>query len=286
MAWVTTDDPQEFLDRAGDFLRARTASNSVPLSVAARLAARQRRPAAGAEAPLFGSWQPSGTAVAGTFIHTPPFPLHLSAPPQRALAPLAQLLARLERRPAGIDAGGELAAAFAAAWTACCPCEAVPALHSRLYRLATLRGPQPAPAGRAAVASAGDRELLVDWLTEFGREVGTWDAGSTPQIDDRLAAGVYTLWRDAAGEPVAVAGVSGAVDAVRRIGPVYTRPDRRGEGFGGAVTAARCRRALDEGVREIVLYADVGNPVSNRLYRRLGFEPVEERRALRFEYRG
>ena len=35
-----------------------------------------------------------------------------------------------------------------------------------------------------------------------------------------------------------------------------------------------------------MLYADVGNPVSNRLYRRLGFEPVEERRVLRFEYRG
>lgn len=285
MAWVTTGDPQEFLARAGDFLRERTVSNTVPLSVATRLAAEQR-PAPSGQAPLFGWWQPSGTAVAGAFMHTPPFPLHLSAPPEHALAPLAQLLARRDRRPAGVDAGGELASAFAAAWTACCPCEAIPAMHSRLYELAELRPPQPAPPGRAAVASSGDRELLLGWLIAFAREIGTWDAGSSPQIDDRLAAGVYTLWHDAADEPVAVAGVSGEASAARRIGPVYTRPDRRAEGFGGAVTAARCARALDEGVTQIVLYADADNAVSNRLYRRLGFEPVEDRRALRFDYRG
>ena len=285
MAWVTTGDPQEFLARAGDLLRQRTVSNTVPLSVATRLAARQQ-PAADEEAALFGWWQASGSDAAGAFMHTPPFPLHLSAPPEHALVPLAELLARRGRRPAGVDAAGDLAGAFATAWTACCGCDVAPAMHSRLYRLGELRPPQPAPAGRAAVASGADRALIVEWLIAFSREVETWDAGSTPQIDDRLAAGVYTLWHDGAGEPVALAGVSGETGGARRIGPVYTRPDRRGEGFGGAVTAARCRRALDEGVSEIVLYADAGNPVSNRLYRRLGFEPVEDRRALRFEYRG
>lgn len=284
MAWDTTGDPREFLARAGDFLRQRTVSNTVPLSVAARLAARQR-PAPDDEAALFGWWQPAGSAAAGAFMHTPPFPLHLSTPPEHALAPLAELLARRGRRPVGVDAAGELAGAFATAWAACRGCDVAPTLHSRLYRLAELRPPQPAPPGRAAVASAAYMELIVEWLTAFSREIDTWDASSTPQIDDRLADGVYTLWHDGAGEPVALAGVSGEAGGARRIGPVYTRPDRRGEGFGGAVTAARCRRALDEGVAEIVLYADAGNPGSNRLYTRLGFEPVEERRALRFDYR-
>lgn len=285
MAWVTTGDSQKFLDRAGDFLRERATSNTVPLAVAARLAAKQP-PAGDRGGPLFGWWQPPGAAVAGAFMHTPPFPLHLSAPPEHALAPLADLFGRLGRRPAGVDAGGELAAAFATAWTARCPCEAVSALHTRLYRLAALRPPQPAPPGHATIAAADDRELLVSWLTAFGREVGTWDAASAPRIDDRLAAGAYTLWHDVVGVPVAVAGVSGEAGGIRRIGPVYTRPDRRGAGFGAGVTAAACRRALDAGVAQVLLYADVDNPVSNRLYLRLGFEPVEERRALRFEYPG
>ena len=282
MSWLTTADPQEFLDRAGEFLRARNVSNTVPLGVAARVAEKgSQRP--DAPKPLFGWWQPDDGTVAGAFMHTPPFPLHLSRPPQHALPALAQLLARCGRHPAGVDGEPEQATAFAAAWTACAPFRAVPAMRSRLYRLAALRPPQPAPAGHAAIATARDRDVLVGWLEAFGREVGVWAGSSVAQIDDRLAAGSYTLWRDDAGEPVALAGFSGDVGRARRLGPVYTRPDRRGERFGAGVTAAACRRALDAGVKELVLYADVANAISNRLYRRLGFEPVEERRALRFE---
>jgi predicted GNAT family acetyltransferase len=147
-----------------------------------------------------------------------------------------------------------------------------------------LREPEPAPPGRADVATLDDAALVRDWIGAFGGETGA-HASASRAFDARLAAGFLTIWRDGRGTPVALAGTSLEVDGVRRIGPVYTVEQHRRRGYGAAVTAVACRRALEAGTSELLLYADVANATSNTLYRRLGFEPVEDRVELRFEPR-
>jgi len=51
-----------------------------------------------------------------------------------------------------------------------------------------------------------------------------------------------------------------------RIGPVYTPPEHRGHGYAAAVTAAAARGALERGARQVLLYTDLANPTTNRLY--------------------
>ena len=65
-------------------------------------------------------------------------------------------------------------------------------------------------------------------------------------------------------------------------GPVYTPPDLRGRGFGGAATVAVTRAALADGAEGVVLFADLANPASNTLYQRLGYRPVSDWTVLRF----
>ena len=68
---------------------------------------------------------------------------------------------------------------------------------------------------------------------------------------------------------------------VARIGPVYTPPALRGRGYGSGATAAATRDVLDEdGVP--VLYTDLANPTSNKIYQQLGYCPVEDRAQLAF----
>jgi predicted GNAT family acetyltransferase len=67
-----------------------------------------------------------------------------------------------------------------------------------------------------------------------------------------------------------------------RVAPVYTPVEHRGRGFGAAATATVTRAALDDGVEEILLYTDLANPTSNRLYARLGYKPVEDSVSLSF----
>lgn len=131
------------------------------------------------------------------------------------------------------------------------------------------------------MATIGDRALVAAWVAAFAIETRA-QVGASRTLDTRLPAGSLTLWRDARGTPVALAGWAREVNGTRRIGPVYTVEEHRRRGYGAAVTAAACRRALDAGTKQLLLYADIDNPTSNTLYRRLGFAPVEDRTTLRF----
>jgi predicted GNAT family acetyltransferase len=101
-------------------------------------------------------------------------------------------------------------------------------------------------------------------------------------VDRRLGYGGITFW-EAGGAPVSVAGLTRAVSGMARVGPVYTPPELRGRGYAAGATAAVSQAALDAGGRELVLYTDLANPVSNALYERLGYRAVEDRVLLSFE---
>ena len=93
-------------------------------------------------------------------------------------------------------------------------------------------------------------------------------------------AGVM-LW-EADGGPVSIACNTMPVTGMVRIGPVYTPPEARGHGYGSAATAALSQRLLKAGAEEVVLYTDLANPVSNSIYQRIGYRPVEDRVVLAF----
>jgi predicted GNAT family acetyltransferase len=69
---------------------------------------------------------------------------------------------------------------------------------------------------------------------------------------------------------------------VTRVGPVFTAPEHRRRGYGGAVTAAVSTLLLERGSK-VMLYADAANPTSNGVYRRLGYELLDEFVSLRLE---
>jgi predicted GNAT family acetyltransferase len=73
--------------------------------------------------------------------------------------------------------------------------------------------------------------------------------------------------------PVSQAGLSGT-DEVARINAVYTPPGERGKGYAAATVAHLSRMQIDAGKSMCCLYADARNPVSNSIYRKIGYEFV------------
>jgi predicted GNAT family acetyltransferase len=71
---------------------------------------------------------------------------------------------------------------------------------------------------------------------------------------------------------------TGETPRAGRVGMVYVPDDRRGGGFGRAVTAALSERILASGKAICCLLADSANPVSNRAYEAVGY-----RRVARFD---
>jgi RimJ/RimL family protein N-acetyltransferase len=168
------------------------------------------------------------------------------------------------------------ATAFAQAWTEVTGTTATTSFEETLYRLDELV-PPAGIGGEPRLAGPEDAELLVEWLDAFFVEA--FASASNPEAsravlaDIAAAGGRVVLWT-VDGAPVAMARVHGCLLGMSRIGPVYTAPEHRGRGYGGAVTAEAVRLAERMGARDVVLFADVANPVSNKIYRRLGFVPV------------
>lgn len=288
MGWVTTGDVAEFLARTDGFLREERARNAVLLAVAETVRAGQREHSAGdggtpPPGPLFGWWTDGG-AVRGAFLHTPPSRLLLSAVPPEATADLAAATLA-GRQLAGVNAQTEAATAFAAAWSRSTGCQVRTHMRTRLYRLAGLAWPDPLPDGAPRVPGDEDAALLTEWFEAFSREsremVGADHAAA---VRDRLSYGGLTLW-ESGGTPVCLAGLTRQVAGIVGVGPVYTPPPWRGRGYASAATAQVSDAALAAGAEVVLLYTDLANPVSNSIYRRIGYREVEDRVVLSFAER-
>lgn len=150
-----------------------------------------------------------------------------------------------------------------------------------LHRLDSLTEPPPAP-GAMRVATTADVPRVQDWTGAFAEEVGHahLPSAEVPAVGE----GRMFLWElDPAAGPVAMAAWSRRTANCVNIGLVFTAPAARGRGFAGQLVARLSQRLLDDGLRCCVLFTDAANPVSNRVYRRIGYGPIGEYCELVFD---
>ncbi|MGW3202843.1 GNAT family N-acetyltransferase [Streptomyces sp. NPDC001135] len=279
--WCLTEDLDEFLARAGDFLRSRPALHTVPLTVVDALRRRGLH-LYGEQAPLFGLLAADDGTVRAALLHTPPFPVHVTAlTPQEADA-LAVRYAELGRPLPGVSGPQETAEAFAAAWQRRTGAAVAVDKRQRLYRLGELTAPEPRPRGRARIAGPADRDLLIRWFQEFEEITGGVGQNAGNWADARISYGGVTFWETPDGAPLAMAGATPRTAGQVRIAPVYTPADLRGRGYAGAATAEVSRAARQAGATEVLLFTDLANPTSNGLYQRIGYRPVADFTVWRF----
>jgi predicted GNAT family acetyltransferase len=165
--------------------------------------------------------------------------------------------------------------AFCARWTTLTGRVAKLRMRTRHHVLKRLV-PPAASSGRMTPADDGDAEWLLAQLRAFSDEAGLRVGAPSLQraVRERLDARTWRIWR-VEGEPVAFAGFTVSGPRASRIGPVYTLPSHRHRGRAGSLVAALC----DELTRvrpDVFLVTDASNPTSNALYRRLGFEPLDD----------
>lgn len=265
--------PQAFLEQAGAFLRTDEACHNLLLGMPANLMARGITPA---PQPYFAVVLDADKVVAAAMM-TPPHRLVLSRTEHpQALGLIARDLQAVEMMPPGVHAPVPVSSQFAEVWQ-----EVTAQCHeqisvNRIYRLEHVRPVAGVP-GRLRRAVEADRFALIQWVRAFlveafGEHATPTDAEQL--VDRRLhgtTEGVH-LW-DHEG-PRALAGYTGPTPRGIRVGPVYTPPEHRNRGFASACVAALSQMLLDRGYRFCFLYTDLANPTSNRIYQRIGYEPV------------
>src|SRR5690606_28161234 len=148
--WYLTRDIDDFLARAGDFLRAEPAAHTVHLTVTETLRTRGAR-SYGDEPPEFGVLE-QDQKVRAAFFRTPPHRLCPTPLTPAEADALAGLLHDRGQPLPGVQGDQDTAAAFADAWRRRTGAEVTLHERQRLYRLGELTVPQPVPPGRARTA--------------------------------------------------------------------------------------------------------------------------------------
>jgi len=232
---------------------------------------------------LHGDRVDGRTAVA---LHTPPRALLVTDMSEAAVDALADHLAAAELP--GVNGPTAVADRFACRYAGATAARAYPGMAFRMFRLDSVTAPTPLPAGRLREATPADRDLLVEWAGAFAREALPDDPPGDPAgpVDRRLArGGLLWVW-EAGGEPVSTAYLTTPAAGVARVSGVYTPPRLRGRGYASACVALMSQRALDAGALACMLYTDLSNPTSNKIYQAVGYRPVADTREWRFSRSG
>jgi predicted GNAT family acetyltransferase len=277
MEIVLHDDVETFARLARPLLAADPVRHTVELTVLDGLCRGAGRAAA------LLTVHESGE-VAGAALQTPGRPVLVSAVLAAHAAAVEEALGAAG--PALLGAAGPIteAEAFAAAHATRTGARAHTEQRTRLFVLDELVAPVGVPGGPRR-ADERDVDLLARWRRAFAEDDrGAWTSPETPRelVLGSLRLGTGELLWEVDGAPVAQATARPVVAGMSRIGPVYTPPERRRHGYAAAVTAAASRWALDQGAQRVLLFTDLANPVTNRLYPRIGYRPLHDTVELSF----
>lgn len=142
----------------------------------------------------------------------------------------------------------------------------------------------PSVDGEMSVASSEDYELILDWYIEFAKDTGVFMPNPKGSINAGLGRNSYRFW-SIDGEKVCLAGHAPLVDTpdgtVARIGPVYTPPERRRNGYAEVLTAKLSQELVEQDVK-VMLYTDATNPTSNGVYQKIGYELIDKNAMYKF----
>ena len=261
----SSDDPRVALEAVGEFLRAKPVEHNLLLSL---LTQRADRPEDGRY-----WWATDSDAVVGFVFQSPRrFRALVSPAGPDVVDALVEVVADEAPGLPGVMGEAATAARFAGQWAERRGVPVTPTEAQRLYRLRTVCLPTGV-AGGLRTAGPEDRDVLVPWAAGFVEETGGHPQHPADIVDRHLDGGRLWVWVD--GSPVSMAAASVEVAGVVRVAFVYTPPERRGRGYAAACVASVSEQVAAAG-QDSVLYAQLHNPTSNGLYRRIGYEPVTE----------
>lgn len=279
MKCVLHQDVAEFAKRAGSLLLAEEARHCLWLGILDRFVGAPGSEAeldsarAARRLPWLATVEHAGQVRVASLHVGEPFPLLISRASAPELEALIDSLCVAQYEFTSAYGDEPTLALFDELWCQRRQCRLGSERRQRIHSLSQVESTPPCP-GSLRVASTADLDQVVAWQHAFAEELELpLPSTLRERLLGTLREGHCFLWaRDE--KSVATASVAGATPRGIRINAVYTPPELRGQGYATALVAAVSQRQLDTGREFCFLYTDLDNPTSNRIYARIGYQPV------------
>ncbi len=229
--------------------------------------------------PVFACGVDERGAVAAAALRVPPHPMLCTALDADGAERLLDAWLAEDPEPGGVNARAATARVIARGWERRTGGGAQLRMSLALHSLRAVTDPPRPASGRLVRALPEHADLLIAWWRAFSAEAGVFGDDARAAVAHRLAGGELWLWEDAAGQASgagSLVGINRPVAGAVRVGPVYTPPEHRQRGYASAAVAEVSRRALAAGAHTCLLFTDLANPTSNKIYADVGYRRVAD----------
>jgi GNAT superfamily N-acetyltransferase len=273
-------DAASFLKRAERWLLRAEQRYGLLLGVAYQVLAgshRYRAPIYWAtvedDSPPAGDSAAADTSLVGCAFRTPPHQVGLTELPAAAIGPLISSLRESYLNLPGVGGPEGTATAFAQAWTGQFGGRWWVEHRQRLHSCARVVFPDEPVPGALRRALAADVPVARAWMAGFIHDTGVRHLGAD-SAERLIEQRRLFLWVD--GEPRCMVGAVRDTRNTSGLSALYTARPFRNRGYASIAVATLTQQLLDAGRTSCFLYTDLANPASNALYRRVGYEPIDD----------
>ena len=135
------------------------------------------------------------------------------------------------------------------------------------------------PKGNFRVATSKDKELLIDWYIKFAKEALNEERSYLDfedKLNQRIESNNIYIFEDDKNRAMAMISVTRQLVNGVSVSYVYSSKEARGKGFGLAVVYHLSKEYLDKGNRFCTLFVDKKNPISNAVYKKIGYRILDD----------
>ena len=279
------DDIDEFYNVAYPFLLEHEAENNLPLAILISL--KKNIEVYGKEKPLLFSLT-NAKVIKVIVLRTPPHDLLISYTDDLStIEVLSEELTKRGEKLPGVLSFKEAADTFAEQWSEKNSLKYDLFRKERIYKLVKV-SEETLGHRKFSVAPKAYQELVFQWAGEMMKEalINATEDDILRMIEilreefDRDRSRMFLLFEN--DEPVSMARDAGKTPNGVFVNFVYTPIPLRRRGYATECVAKLSKHLLETGNKYCFLFTDLSNPTSNRIYQKIGYQPVIDENHYKF----
>lgn len=276
------EDVHRFYNHTKEFLLANELENVLLFSILNSL--KKDFHCYGEEDPLLISIESKGN-LSLVALQTPPHNLVLSFTEDIKTIPfLAEELLSEDYSFPGVLGFKEGAEKFAHLWGSEKALNSEIQMLQRIHKLETVNS-DTLSGNKFYAADPSHENIILKWAKEFIYEAMPEESEHLSKTLERtkqnISNGEIYLLKDNE-QIVSMARMAGETPNGRLVNLVFTPPELRGNGYATQCVAHLSQLILDKGYNYSALFTDLSNPVSNKIYYKIGYRPVIDFNMYRF----